>query len=92
MEKFNDLQSSSGLSQKKDLLLHDNVKPCGAKVTKALDGNTASTNSGPISEKRLNTGRKTIVDARDLQALRQHCIKNRYGSVVEITASAQEHF
>lgn len=33
-----------------------------------------------------------ILDARDLQALGQLCIKNRQDSVIETTAWAQEHF
>ena len=37
-------------------------------------------------------GRKPIPDARDLRALRRHCIKNRHDSVTEITAWAQDHF
>ena len=35
---------------------------------------------------------KSLFDARDLQALRQHCIKNRRDSVMKITACSQEHF
>ena len=37
-------------------------------------------------------GRKPILDARDLRALKRHCIKNRHDSVTEITAWAQDHF
>ena len=41
---------------------------------------------------RKGQGRKPILDARDLRALRRHCIKNRHDSVTEITAWAQDHF
>lgn len=37
-------------------------------------------------------GRDSISDASDLHALKQHCIKNRHNSVMEITAWGQEHF
>ncbi len=33
-----------------------------------------------------------MLDARGLQALRQHCITHRYDSVIEITKCAQEYF
>ncbi len=35
-------------------------------------------------------GRKTILDARDLQALRRHCITYRNATVMEITTWAQD--
>ena len=41
---------------------------------------------------RKGQGRKPILDARDLRALRRQCIKNRHDSVSEITAWAQDHF
>ncbi len=47
--------------------------------------------SGTISV-RKGQGRKTIQDARDLRALRQHCITYRNATVMEITTWAQEHF
>uniref|UniRef100_A0A9J7YZN5 Tc1-like transposase DDE domain-containing protein n=1 Tax=Cyprinus carpio carpio TaxID=630221 RepID=A0A9J7YZN5_CYPCA len=47
--------------------------------------------SGTISV-RKGQGRKTILDARDLQALRQHCITYRNATVMEITTWAQEYF
>ncbi|KAK3557083.1 hypothetical protein QTP70_024751, partial [Hemibagrus guttatus] len=37
-------------------------------------------------------GRKTILDARDLRALRRHCITYRNATVMEITTWAQEYF
>ncbi len=47
--------------------------------------------SGTISV-RKGQGRKTILDARDLQALRRHCITYRNATVMEITTWAQEYF
>ncbi|KAK3545569.1 hypothetical protein QTP70_008117 [Hemibagrus guttatus] len=47
--------------------------------------------SGTISV-RKGQGRKTILDARDLRALRQHCITYRNATVMEITTWAQEYF
>ncbi len=47
--------------------------------------------SGTISV-RKGQGRKTILDARDLRALRRHCITYRNATVLEITTWAQEYF
>ncbi|KAK3532983.1 hypothetical protein QTP70_006201 [Hemibagrus guttatus] len=47
--------------------------------------------SGTISV-RKGQGRKTILDARDLRALRRHCIAYRNATVMEITTWAQEYF
>ncbi|XP_051749270.1 uncharacterized protein LOC127512421 [Ctenopharyngodon idella] len=47
--------------------------------------------SGTISV-RKGQGRKTILDARDLWALRRHCITCRNATVMEITTWAQEYF
>ncbi|KAK3523520.1 hypothetical protein QTP70_001888 [Hemibagrus guttatus] len=47
--------------------------------------------SGTISV-RKDQGRKTILDARDLRALRQHCITYRNATVMEIITWAQEYF
>ncbi|KAK3544017.1 hypothetical protein QTP70_034282 [Hemibagrus guttatus] len=47
--------------------------------------------SGTISV-RKGQGRKTILDARDLRALRRHCITYRNVTVMEITTWAQEYF
>ncbi len=47
--------------------------------------------SGTISV-RMGQGRKTILDARDLRALRRHCITYRNANVMEITTWAQEYF
>ncbi len=47
--------------------------------------------SGTISVHK-GQGRKTILDAHDLQALRQHCITYRNATVMEITTWAQEYF
>ncbi|KAK3518655.1 hypothetical protein QTP70_006961 [Hemibagrus guttatus] len=46
--------------------------------------------SGTISV-RKGQGRKTILDARDLRALRRHCITYRNAAVMEITTWAQEY-
>ncbi|KAI4888077.1 hypothetical protein NFI96_004551 [Prochilodus magdalenae] len=37
-------------------------------------------------------GRKTLLDARDLRALKRHCTSNRNATVKEITEWAQEYF
>ncbi len=47
--------------------------------------------SGTISV-RKGQGRKTILDAHDLWALRWHCITYRNATVMEITTWAQEYF
>ncbi len=47
--------------------------------------------SGTISV-RKGQGRKTILDAHDLRALRRHCITYRNATVIEITTWAQEYF
>ncbi|KAK3535468.1 hypothetical protein QTP70_016891 [Hemibagrus guttatus] len=47
--------------------------------------------SGTISV-RKGQGWKTILDARDLRALRRHCITYRNAAVMEITTWAQEYF
>ncbi len=47
--------------------------------------------SGTISVHK-GQGRKTILDARDLWALRRHCITYRNATVMEITTWAQEYF
>ncbi len=47
--------------------------------------------SGTISV-RKGQGRKTILDAHDLRALRRHCITYRNATVMEITTWAQEYF
>ncbi|KAK3507955.1 hypothetical protein QTP70_005046 [Hemibagrus guttatus] len=47
--------------------------------------------SGTISV-RKGQGRKTILDARDLRALRRHCITYRNATVMEITTWVQEYF
>uniref|UniRef100_A0A9J8BFC2 Transposase n=1 Tax=Cyprinus carpio carpio TaxID=630221 RepID=A0A9J8BFC2_CYPCA len=41
---------------------------------------------------RKGQGRNTILDARDLRALRRHCITYRNATVMEITTWAQEYF
>ncbi|KAK3558463.1 hypothetical protein QTP86_018115 [Hemibagrus guttatus] len=41
---------------------------------------------------RKGQGRKTILDARDLRALRWHCIPYRNATVMEITTWAQKYF
>ncbi|KAG2462527.1 TCB1 transposase, partial [Polypterus senegalus] len=47
--------------------------------------------SGTISVLK-GQGRKTILDARDLRALKRHCTTNRNATVKEITEWAQEYF
>ncbi len=47
--------------------------------------------SGTISV-RKGQSRKTLLDARDLRALRRHCITYRNATVMKITTWAQEYF
>ena len=47
--------------------------------------------SGTIAV-RKGQGRKTLLDARDLRALKRHCTSNRNATVKEITEWAQEYF
>ncbi len=37
-------------------------------------------------------GRRSLLDARSLRALRRHCIMHRHDSVIDITKWAQEYF
>ncbi|KAK3564131.1 hypothetical protein QTP86_007801 [Hemibagrus guttatus] len=55
------------------------------------DYSTRFRESGTISV-REGQGRKTILDARDLRALRRHCITYGNATVMEITTWAQEYF
>ncbi len=41
---------------------------------------------------RKGQGRRPLLDARDLRALRRHCITHRHDSVIDITKWAQEYF
>ncbi len=69
------------------------------KIAKSLKLSSSTVNniiqrfrkSGTISV-RKGQGRKTILDARDLRALRRHCITYRNATVMEITTWAQEYF
>ncbi|KAK3562582.1 hypothetical protein QTP86_002064 [Hemibagrus guttatus] len=67
------------------------------KIAKSLSSSTVHNiiqrfrESGTISV-RKGQGRKTILDARDLRALRRHCITYRNATVMEITTWAQEYF
>ncbi len=47
--------------------------------------------TGEISV-RKGQGRRPLLDARGLQALRGHCITHRHDSVIDITKWAQEYF
>ncbi len=47
--------------------------------------------TGEISV-RKGQGRRPLLDARGLQALRRHCITHRHYSVIDITKWAQEYF
>ncbi len=46
--------------------------------------------SGEIFE-HMGQGRRRLLDARGLQALRQHCITHRHDFVIDITKWAQEY-
>ncbi len=41
---------------------------------------------------RKGQGRRPLLDARGLQALRRHCITHQHDSVIDITKWAQEYF
>ncbi len=47
--------------------------------------------TGEISV-RKGQGRRTLLDALGLQALRRHCITHRHDSFIDITKWAQEYF
>ncbi len=47
--------------------------------------------TGEISV-RKGQGRRPLLDARGLRALRQHCFTHRHDSVIDITKWAQEYF
>ncbi len=47
--------------------------------------------TGEISV-RKGQGRRPLLDARGLRALRRHCITHRHDSVIDITKCAQEYF
>ncbi len=47
--------------------------------------------TGEISV-RMGQGRRPLLDARGLWALRRHCITHRHDSVIDITKWAQEYF
>ncbi len=47
--------------------------------------------TGEISV-RKGQGRRPLLDARGLRALRRHCITHRHDSVIDITKWAQEYF
>ncbi len=47
--------------------------------------------TGEISV-RKGQGRRPLLDARDLRALRRHCTTHRHDSVIDITKWAQEYF
>ncbi len=49
------------------------------------------TETGEISVRKTQ-GRRPLLDARDLRALRWHCITHRHDSVIDITKWAQEYF
>ena len=54
--------------------------------------NNSSSTVRVISERSQKCGGSSVLDACDLQVLRQRSIKNRPGSGLEIPAWAQEHF
>ncbi len=41
---------------------------------------------------RKGQGRRPLLDARGLQALRRHCITHQHDSVIDVTKWAQEYF
>ncbi len=47
--------------------------------------------TGEISV-RKGQGRRTLLDAHGLRALRRHCITHRHDSVIDISKWAQEYF
>ncbi|KAK3545641.1 hypothetical protein QTP70_008547 [Hemibagrus guttatus] len=61
------------------------------KLSSSTVRNIIQRESGTISV-RKGQGRKTILDARDLRALRRHCITYRNATVMEITTWVQEYF
>lgn len=64
-----------------------------SEFLRSKDGQRAQYHQKTLREISLHKrqGRKLVLDAYDLWALRQHGIKNSHGSVMEIIACAQEH-
>ncbi len=65
------------------------------QIAKALQISSSTVHniikSGEISVQK-GQGRRPLLDARGLQALRRHCITHRHDSVIDITKWAQEYF
>ncbi len=77
--------------------IKNNVPQC--QIAKALQISSSTMHNiikrfretGEISV-RKGQGRRPLLDARGLQALRRHCITHRHDSVIDITKWAQEYF
>ncbi len=74
----------------------NNVPQC--QIAKALQISSSTVHNikgfretGEISV-RKGQGRRPLLDARGLRALRRHCITHRHDSVIDITKWAQEYF
>ncbi len=77
-------------------ILKNNVPQC--QIAKALQISSSTVHNikrfretGEISV-RKGQGRRPLLDARGLRALRRHCITHRHDSVIDITKWAQEYF
>ncbi len=77
--------------------LKNNIPQC--QIVKALQISSSTVHNiikrfretGEISV-RKGQGRRPLLDARGLRALRRHCISHRHVSVIDITKWAQEYF
>ncbi len=75
----------------------NNVHQC--QIAKALQISSSTVHdivkrfreTGEIS-KRKGPGRRPLLDARGVRAIRRHCITHRHDSVIDITKWAQEYF
>ncbi len=75
----------------------NNVPQC--QIAKALQISSSTVHdivkrfreTGEIS-KRKGPGRRPLLDARGVRAIRRHCITHRHDSVIDITKWAQEYF
>ncbi len=72
----------------------NNVPQC--QIAKALQISSSAVHNiiretGEISV-RKGQGRRALLDAHGLRALRRHCITHRHDSVIDITKWAQEYF
>ncbi len=68
----------------------NNIPQC--QIAKALQISSSTVHNIIKRFREKGQGRRPLLDARGLRALRQHCITHRHDSVIDITKWAQEYF